>query len=339
MTCSIRNPRDVVSGDTVTDAAAPTTKALPGFRPVKPNVFAGLYPTNPGGIVELRAALERLVLNDAAFTFEPEQSDALGPGFRCGFLGLLHLDIVQERLEREHDVSLVTTSPSVAHRIVLQNGERREISHPGEMPDVQLYRAIEEPMVVMFLLVPASSLGALMALATERRGSYKSTEYLSPERVKLTFEIPLAELVVDFYDKLKSATSGYGSMDYEWKGFVEADLVKLDVLVNEKVCEPLSSIVPRDQAYARGRALVERLKGLIPRQLYQVILQAAIGANIIARDTIRPVGKNVTGKCYGGDITRKRKLWEKQKQGKKRMKQFGKVEIPQEAFLSILKRD
>ncbi len=339
ITCHIRTPRDVVAGDTVTDAKRPAATPLPGFRPIKPNVFAGLYPITPGEFERLRSAIERLALNDAAFTAEPEHSEALGPGFRCGFLGLLHLDIVQERLEREFGASLVTTSPSVAHRITLHDGHTLEVDNPVKLPPPHQIASLEEPIVTIYLLIPAMAVGAIMQLATDRRGVYRSTEYLSAERVKLIFEMPLAEIIVDFYDKLKSSTRGYGSMDYEWKGFAPAHLVKLDILINGTVCEPLASIVPKEQAYGRGRTLVARLRELIPRQLFEVVLQAAIGSQIIARDNIRPLGKHVTGKCYGGDITRKRKLWEKQKAGKKRLKQFGQVEIPQEAFLAVLKTE
>ena len=339
ITCNIRTPKDVVAGDTVTDAQRPTAQPLPGFRPVKPNVFAGIYPTNPSEIGKLKDAIERLSLNDASFTSETEHSEALGPGLRCGFLGLLHMEIVQERLEREFGVSLVTTSPSVAYQVVLQGGKTMEIDSPAELPPLHQVQEVREPITMTFLLVPASAMGPVMQLATDRRGVYKSTDYLSAERVKLVFEIPLAELIVDFYDKLKSLTRGYGSMDYELTGFQAAKLVKLDIMINGQICEPLSSIVPKEKAYARGRQLAERLREIIPRQLFEVAVQAAIGGQVIARETVHALAKNVTGKCYGGDITRKRKLWDKQKEGKKRLKQFGQVEIPQEAFLAILKTD
>jgi len=337
LTANIRSPHDVVAGDTVTETARPAAAPLPGFRPLKPMVFAGIYPANAQELTTLRAAMEKFALTDAAFQFEPEQSDALGQGFRCGFLGLLHMEIVQERLEREYGVNLVLTTPSVVFQVRKQGGKLIEVHRPNDLPEGGSIELIEEPFVNAVVLCPAESVGAMMDLAIQKRGIYKSTEYLSETRVKLLYEMPLAEILVDFYDKLKSLTRGYGSFDYEVIGYRPAKLVRLDILLNGRICEPLSSIVAKEQAYEKGKALVERLKALIPRQLFEVAVQAAVGSHVIARESIRAMAKNVTGKCYGGDISRKRKLWEKQKEGKRRMKQFGNVEIPQEAFLAVLK--
>ncbi len=335
-TATIRDPQDVVPGDTVTETVRPTPTPLPGFRPLSPMVFAGIYPASAQELTALRKAMEKLALNDAAFRFEPEQSEALGQGFRCGFLGLLHMEIVQERLEREHGVALVLTTPSVVYQVKERNGTLTEIHRPSDLPQHSRVEHVAEPFVRVVILGPADALGPLMDLATRKRGLYRTTDYLSETRVKLTFDLPLAEILVDFYDRLKSITRGYGSFEYTFIGYQPSALVRLDILLNGKLCEPLSSIVPKTQAYERGKALVERLKVLIPRQLFQVVIQAAIGSHIVARDAIRPLAKHVTGKCYGGDITRKRKLWERQREGKRRMKQFGNVEIPQEAFLAVL---
>ncbi len=338
LTASIRSPHDVVAGDTVTDSTRPTDTPLPGFRRLKPMVFAGIYPAKAQDLSTLRAAMEKFALTDAAFQFEPEHSDALGQGFRCGFLGLLHMEIVQERLEREYGVDLVLTTPSVVFQVTVQGRTSvLEVHRPTDLPSPSSIQTVAEPFVLAVILCPAEAVGALMELAIQKRGVYRSTEYLSETRVKLLYELPLAEILVDFYDRLKSLTRGYGSFDYEFIGFRPAKLVRLDILLNGKLCEPLSSIVVKDQAYDKGKALVERLKGLIPRQLFEVAIQAAVGSHVIARESVRPLAKNVTGKCYGGDITRKRKLWERQAEGKKRMKQFGNVEIPQEAFLAVLK--
>ncbi len=337
LTANIRSPHDVVAGDTVTEVSRPADKPLPGFKGLKPMVFAGIYPANTQELTVLRLAMEKFALTDAAFQFEPEQSDALGPGFRCGFLGLLHMEIVQERLEREYGVDLVLTTPSVVFRVIKNGGEVIEIHRPNDMPSPGSIESIAEPFVNAVILCPADGMGALMDLAIQKRGVYKSTEYLSETRAKLVYEMPLAEILIDFYDKLKSLTRGYGSFDYELIGYRPAKLVRLDIMLNGKICEPLSSIVAKDQAYDKGKALVERLKDLIPRQLFEVAVQAAVGSHVIARESIRAMAKNVTSKCYGGDISRKRKLWDKQKEGKKRMKQFGNVEIPQEAFLAVLK--
>ena len=336
-TAAIRHPHDVVAGDTVTETSRPVSVPLPGFRRLKPMVFAGIYPASAQELTTLRAAMEKFALTDAAFQFEPEQSDALGQGFRCGFLGLLHMEIVQERLEREYGVALVLTTPSVVFEVTTHGGAVAEVHRPNDLPSPSTILSIAEPFVNAVILCPSDTVGALIDLATQKRGVYRSTEYLSETRVKLLYEMPLSEILIDFYDRLKSLTRGYGSFDYEVIGYRPAKLVRLDVLLNGRVCEPLSSIVPKEQSYERGKALVERLKTLIPRQLFEVAIQAAVGSHIIARESVRPLAKNVTGKCYGGDITRKRKLWEKQREGKKRMKQFGNVEIPQEAFLAVLK--
>ena len=337
LTAAIRSPKDVVTGDTVTETGRPAEHALPGFKRLKPMVFAGIYPASAQDLTMLRTAMEKFVLTDAAFSFEPEQSDALGQGFRCGFLGLLHMEIVQERLEREYDVDLVLTTPSVVFQVTLMGGKVLEVRRPNDLPDPGGIEVIAEPFVKAVLLCPSQYMGPVMDLALLKRGVFVSTEFLSETRVKLVYEMPLAEIIIDFYDKLKSITRGYGSFDYELIGYQPQKLVRLDILLNGKICEPLSSIVAKAQAYERGKLLVEKLKELIPRQLFEVAVQAAVGSHIIARESIRAMAKNVTAKCYGGDLSRKRKLWEKQKEGKRRMKQFGNVEIPQEAFLAVLK--
>ena len=337
LTASIRSPHDVVAGDTVTESARPTSQPLPGFTRLKPMVFSGIYPSNAQDLATLRTAMEKFALTDAAFQFEPEQSDALGQGFRCGFLGLLHMEIVQERLEREYGVDLVLTTPSVVFQVTTHDHKTVEVHRPHDLPNPSTIDAVAEPYVKAVILSPAESVGSLMDLAIQKRGLYRSTEYLSESRVKMVFEMPLSEILIDFYDRLKSLTRGYGSFDYEVIGYREAKLVRLDILLNGKICEPLSSIVSKEQAYEKGKVLVERLKTLIPRQLFEVAIQAAVGSHVIARESVRALAKNVTGKCYGGDITRKRKLWDRQREGKRRMKQFGNVEIPQEAFLAVLK--
>ena len=337
ITANIRTPKDVIAGDTITETARPAAEALPGFRRLKPMVFAGIYPANAQELQTLKTAMEKLLLNDSAFQFEPEQSEALGQGFRCGFLGLLHMEIVQERLEREFGVNLVLTTPTVVYQVKKRNGTILEVDSPSELPSPADIAELREPYVEAVLLAPAETISSLMELVKQKRGSHKSTDYLSETRIKLVVEIPLSEIIVDFYDRLKSITHGYGSFDYTLSGYWPQALVRLDILLNGQLCEPLSSIVAKDKAHEKGKALVEKLKELIPRQLFEVAVQAAVGSHIIARESIRPLAKNVTGKCYGGDITRKRKLWEKQKEGKKRMKQFGRVEIPQEAFLAALK--
>ncbi|MBI4354864.1 MAG: elongation factor 4, partial [Candidatus Omnitrophica bacterium] len=337
MACQIRDPQDVVAGDTVTEMRRPAAQPLPGFQRLHPFVFAGVYPSSTADFVHLREALEKLTLSDASFSWEPESSDALGPGFRCGFLGLLHMEIIQERLEREYDQSLVITTPSVVFRVRRHDGTLHDVERPSELPSSGEILEIQEPYARVTVIAPVSYLGAIMEFVKERRGLYRSTQSLSEERVSLTLELPLAELIVDFNDRLKSMTRGYGSLDYELIGYRPAQLVKLDLLLNGALCDPLSSLVHKAKAYEKGRALVAKLQELIPRQLFEVAVQAAVGSHVIARETIRPIGKAATARCSGGDITRKRKLWEKQKEGKKRMKQFGQVEIPQEAFLAALK--
>ncbi len=324
-------------GDTVTLERKPATEALPGFREPKPMVFSGLYPVDSGDYAELRDSLEKLNLNDPAFSFEPESSSALGLGFRCGFLGMLHMEIVQERLEREFGLDLITTAPSVVYRVYLTNGTMREISNPSEFPEPQEIERIEEPTVQANIFVPEEYVGAMMKLCQERRGQQTAMTFIGQGRVMLSYNLPLAEMVIDFYDRLKSLSRGYASMDYELADFREEDVVKLDVLVHGEPVDALSLIVHRSIAESRGRDLVKKLRELIPRQQFDVPLQAAIGGRILARETVKAVRKNVTAKCYGGDITRKRKLLEKQKAGKKRMKAIGSVEVPQEAFLAVLK--
>ena len=321
-------------GDTLTSEANPASEPLPGYKDVKPMVFAGLFPTDSDEYPELRDALEKLKLNDAALFYEPETSQALGFGFRCGFLGLLHMEIVRERLERESDLDLLVTAPNVAYRVLDSDGESREVHNPADMPNE--VAAVEEPYVRASIIVPKEYVGTIMELNNERRGRFDHLEYLSPERVHLTYELPLADIVLDYYDQLKSRTRGYASFDYDTAGFREGNLVRVDVLVGGEPVDALSLIVHRDFAYDRGRALVERLREEIPRQMFDVPIQAAIGARVIARETVKARRKDVLAKCYGGDITRKRKLLENQKKGKKRMKQVGAVEVPQEAFLAVL---
>ncbi len=321
-------------GDTVTSLRRPAAEPLPGYKDVKPMVFAGLFPTDSDEYPELRDALERLKLNDAALFYEPETSQALGFGFRCGFLGLLHMEIVRERLEREFDLDLLVTAPNVAYRVTLQGGEQVEVHNPAEMP--REYELIEEPYVKAQVIVPKDFVGDVMGLCNERRGRFDHMEYLSEQRVLLAYELPLGEIVLDFYDQLKSRTRGYASFDYDLIGFREGNLTRVDVLVGGELVDALSLIVHRDAAYERGKQLVERLREEIPRQMFDVAIQAAIGSRVIARETVKAKRKDVLAKCYGGDISRKRKLLEKQKKGKKRMKQVGGVEVPQEAFLAVL---
>jgi GTP-binding protein LepA len=328
--------QDVQVGDTVTLAANRAQEPLAGYRPAKPMVFAGFYPVESEEYPMLRDALERLRLNDGALTWQPESSDALGFGFRCGFLGLLHMEIIQERLEREYGIQLLATAPSVEYEVLLRSGATVLVDNPSEMPSPGDSEEIREPWLDISIIAPSRYIGAIMELVTGRRGEYKALVYLDPERVQLTFEMPLAELIIDFYDQLKSRTQGYASLDYNFKDMRPSDLVKLDVLVNGQPVDALSLITHRDDAYPRGRELVENLRGLIPRQMFDVPVQASIGSRIIARETIRAMRKNVLSKCYGGDVTRKRKLLEKQKEGKARMKLVGNVEIPQEAFLAVL---
>jgi len=334
---SMKNVSDCQVGDTVTEDRRPTSTPFPGFQQVRPLVFAGLYPTDDTNYESLRDALEKLRLNDSSFFYEPESSTALGFGFRCGFLGLLHMEIIQARLEREFSLDLLTTAPGVGYRLLTTAGELLEISNPTRMPPLQEIAAIEEPIITALIVTPPEYLGAIFKLSEDRRGIQKEMKYLSPARVLLTYELPLNEIVLDYYDKLKSLSRGYASLDYHLSGYRESDLVKLDILVNGEPVDALSLIVHKEKAYLRGRALAEKMREVIPRQLFEVVIQASIGSRIVARESVKPLRKNVLAKCYGGDITRKRKLLEKQKEGKKRMKRVGRVDIPQEAFLAILK--
>jgi GTP-binding protein LepA len=333
---SIKNVTDARVGDTVTTAERGAAEPLPGYRSVKPMVYAGLFPTESELYQDLKEALEKLQLNDAALVYEPENSAALGFGFRCGFLGLLHMEIVQERLEREFGLSLITTAPTVEYRVWLRRGEMVEIDNPAGLPDVQSIEKIEEPFVRVSMIQPSQYVGPMMELCQERRGVFKNLEHQLGDRVLLEYELPLGEIIHDFYDALKSRSKGYASMDYELIGFREGELVKLDILVAGQPLDALSMIVHRDKATMHGRKLVEKLKEIIPRQLFEVPLQAAIGGKVIARETISPMRKDVIAKCYGGDVTRKRKLLERQKEGKRRMKRVGNIEIPQEAFMAVL---
>ena len=336
---NIKKISDCQVGDTVTEERNPTPTPFPGFREIKPMVFAGLYPTDADSFEGLRDAMEKLRLNDSAFTYEPESSGALGFGFRCGFLGLLHMEIVQERLEREFDLDLITTAPGVSYQVTTVQGERVEVHNPSALPARQFIETIEEPVIEAIIIVPPDYLGAIFRLCEQRRGTQKKMTYLSKTRVLLEYELPLAEVVLDFYDKLKSGSRGYASLDYHFDGYRKSRMVKLDLLVNNEAVDALSLICHADKAEQKGRALAAKMKELIPRQMFEVVVQAAVGGKILCRETIRAVGKNVLAKCYGGDITRKRKLLEKQKEGKKRMKRVGRVDIPQEAFLAILKVD
>jgi GTP-binding protein LepA len=338
-TSSIKSIHDVHIGDTITLSKRRSTVALPGYRRPLPMVFCGLYPTDNTGFMPLRDAIERLWINDSSFSFEPETSQALGFGFRCGFLGLLHMEIVQERLERESKVGMVQTAPTVTYEILTHDGKVINVDNPEKLPSVDTIEEFREPVVEAKIILPSEYIGAIMQLVDDRRATYKSTEYLSDKRAILTYEIPLGEIIFDFYDKLKSMTRGFGTLDYEFIGYKPENLVKLDVLVAGKKVDALSCIVHRKKAEAKGRKLVQNLKKDISRHMFEIPLQAAIGGRVIARETIRQMSKNVTAKCYGGDVTRKRKLLEKQKEGKKRMKNVGSVEIPQSAFLSVLSTD
>lgn len=339
LTANIKNIRDVHIGDTVTEALRPATVALPGYQQPKPMVFSGLYPVQNKDFEELRESLAKLSLNDSSFSYVPETSEGLGFGFRCGFLGMLHREIIQQRIERESGLELVHTAPNTTYEIITRNQQTISIDNPQDVPDAGQIEEFREPFVKISFILPSDSIGPMMQLCTERRGVYVRTEYLSPARAILVFEMPLAEIIYDLYDKLKSVTHGYGTMDYDFIGYRAADLVRLDVLVHGKRVDALSTIVHRAMADRRGRALVKKLRGQIERHQFEIAIQAAIGNRIIARETIAPMKKNVTAKCYGGDITRKRKLWAKQAEGKKRLKQVGQVEIPQEAFLAVLEAD
>ncbi len=333
----MREVADTRIGDTLTDAANPTAAPLPGYKEVKPLVFCGLYPTDTAKFEDLRDALTKLRLNDSSFVYEPETSLALGFGFRCGFLGLLHMEIIRERLEREYALSLISTTPTVVYRIVTTKHETLLIDNPAKLPPPNAIEKFEEPFIQATIITPERYVGNVLQLCQERRGTQQGLHYLDPTRVMLTYELPLNEVILDFFDRLKSRTQGYASLDYEFIGYREADLVKLDILLNGETVDALSFITHKDRAQMRGRQLAEKMKELIPRQMFEVAIQAAIGSRVIARETVGALKKNVTAKCYGGDITRKRKLWEKQKEGKKRMKQVGRVEVPQEAFLALLK--
>lgn len=312
-------------------------KGSPGYRRPKPLVYCGVYPVNPGDFTDLRDAMDKLKLSDASFVFEPENSQSFGSGFRCGFLGLLHMEIVQERLEREYNLNLILTVPNVVYRVIQNTGETIEVDTPAKLPAAQDIQEAQEPYASLLMIIPVEAIEAVCDFTKSRRGVFVSNEYLSEDRVKLIFSIPLSEIIVDFYDRIKSLTKGYGSLDYEFKEYLPAKLVKLDILLNGQICDAFSSVMCKDKAYSRAHALVSKLKELIPRQLFEVAIQASVGSQILASQKVRSVGKHVTAKCYGGDITRKRKLWEEQKKGKKRLKQYGKVEIPQEAFLEVLK--
>ena len=336
---NLKEIQDCKIGDTLTEAQRPAATPCPGYREIKPMVFAGLYPIEDTDVTDLRDAMEKLRLNDSSFVFEPEASAALGFGFRCGFLGLLHLEIITERLEREFGLSLINTAPGVRYRVRTHAGVEFELENPSRLPGPTEIDTIAEPMIDAMILTQDSFVGPILKLCENRRGTHQALEYLSTDRVLLRYRMPLAEVVMDFYDKLKSVSKGYASLDYNLAGMQEADLVKLDILVNGEVVDALSTIVHRERSYLRGRALCEKLRELIPRQLFEVRIQAAIGGKIIARETVKPLRKNVLAKCYGGDITRKRKLLEKQKEGKKRMKRVGTVDIPQEAFLAVLKTE
>lgn len=339
ITASIKNVRDARVGDTITEAARPTEKALPGYKPAIPMVYSGIYPVDGAKYDELREALEKLQINDAALSFEPETSIALGFGFRCGFLGLLHMEIIQERVEREFNLDIITTAPSVIYKVIKTDGEVLEITNPTNLPEMTEVDYMEEPVVKASIITPKDYVGAVMELCQDRRGTYIDMQYIEETRAVVNYDIPLNEIIYDFFDTLKSRTRGYASLDYEFKGYIRTKLVKLDILLNGDVVDALSMIVPDERAYHKGRGIAEKLKEIIPRQMFEVPIQAAVGSKIIARETVKAMRKDVLAKCYGGDISRKKKLLEKQKEGKKRMRQVGSVEVPQEAFMAILKVD
>lgn len=336
---SIKNVRDARVGDTITQADNPIKEALPGYKQAIPMVYSGIYPVDGAKYQELKDALEKLQINDAALAFEPETSIALGFGFRCGFLGLLHMEIIQERIEREFNLDIITTAPSVIYKVIKTNGETIELTNPTNLPEATEIEYMEEPVVKASIIAPSDYVGAVMELCQERRGIFIDMQYLEETRVSINYDIPLNEIVYDFFDTLKSRTRGYASLDYEFKGYKQTELVKLDIMLNGDVVDALSMIVPREKSYEKGRGIAEKLKEIIPRQMFEVPIQAAIGSKIIARETVKAMRKDVLAKCYGGDISRKKKLLEKQKEGKKRMRQVGSVEIPQEAFMSVLKVD
>ncbi len=337
LTCNIRNPKEIINGATITSFENPAKSSLPGYRKSQPMVFCGIYPVNNKDYSLLRDALDKLKLNDASFVYKPSKSPSLGMGFRCGFLGLLHMEVIQERLEKEYGLNLVITTPGVSYRIIKVDQTVQEVDSPHDFPPKVEISKIQEPYVKAFIIVPPDCIGDIMELSVSLRGKYKSTRRIAGDRIELIYEFPLSEILVDFYDKIKTVTKGYGSLDYEFLRYETSDLVKLDVLINNEKCDALSFIVHKDKAYLKGKALVKKLKEVIPRHLFKIPIQAAIGGKIIAREDISALKKHVTGKCYGGDITRKRKLWEKQKDGKKRMRKFGRIDIPQEAFLAVLK--
>ncbi|NRT89542.1 GTP-binding protein LepA [Clostridium beijerinckii] len=339
VTASIKNVRDARVGDTITEANRPTEKALPGYKPAIPMVYSGIYPVDGAKYDELREALEKLQINDAALSFEPETSIALGFGFRCGFLGLLHMEIIQERVEREFNLDIITTAPSVIYKVIKTDGEILEITNPTNLPPLTEVDYMEEPVVKASIITPKDYVGAVMELCQDRRGIYIDMQYIEETRAVVNYDIPLNEIIYDFFDTLKSRTRGYASLDYEFKGYIRTKLVKLDILLNGDVVDALSMIVPDERAYHKGRGIAEKLKEIIPRQLFEIPIQAAVGSKIIARETVKAMRKDVLAKCYGGDISRKKKLLEKQKEGKKRMRQVGSVEVPQEAFMAVLKVD
>jgi len=335
-TCNVRDPKEVEVGDTVTDVANPCAAPLEGYRKLKPLVFCGVYPVTADEYMELREAIDKLRLSDPSFTYEPETSQSFGHGFRCGFLGLLHMEVVQERLEREFNLNLVLTTPNVAYRYETRAGEMLEIENPAQLPNGSNVKSVEEPHLRVSILTPVNCMDAVMELTKKKRGVYLKSEFIS-DRMRVMFDIPLSEVIVDFNDLVKSATRGYGSIDYEFSGYQAAPIVKMDILINDELCDAFSCLVHKDRAYEKGAALCGKLKELIPQQLFEIRIQASCDGRIIASSRIKSMGKNVTAKCYGGDITRKRKLWEKQKEGKKKLKQIGRVEVPQEAFLAALK--
>jgi GTP-binding protein LepA len=337
LVAAIKEVEDTKVGDTITDAITPTASSFPGYREVKPMVFCGLHTIESHQFEELRDALQKLKLNDSSFVFEPETSLALGFGFRCGFLGLLHMEIIQERLEREYKLNLISTAPSVVYRLTLHDGKIEMIDNPSRLPDPQSVASFEEPFIKATILTPNQYVGPMLTLCEERRGIQKDLTYLDTDRVMVVYELPLNEVILDFYDRMKSMSRGYASLDYDHLGFRDSDLVRVDILLNGESVDALSFVTHRSFSYTRARVIAEKLKEIIPQQMFEVAIQAAIGSKVIARETVKPLRKNVTAKCYGGDITRKRKLWEKQKEGKKRMKQVGRIEVPQEAFLALLK--